>query len=247
MNDTQKVALVTGASRGIGRAIAEKLGQQGYIVVGTATSESGADNISAFLKEAGISGKGYVLNVCDEDAAKELHKQITVDFSAPSILVNNAAITQDNLFLRMKPEQWQSVINTNLNGVYRVTHACMRAMLKQRWGRVVTITSVVGVSGNPGQANYCAAKAGVIGFTKSLAQEMAAKNITFNAIAPGFIKTDMTDALTEQQQTAILSQIPMQQMGAPEDIANAVSYLVSDDAKYMTGQTLHVNGGMLMV
>lgn len=247
MSDAQKVAVVTGASRGIGKAIALALGQQGYVVAGTATSDAGAEKISHYLQEAGITGKGYVLNVCEEESVAATYEQISTDFAAPLVLVNNAAITQDNLFLRMKPEQWQAVIDTNLNSVFRMTKACLRAMLKQKWGRVITITSVVGVSGNPGQANYCAAKAAVIGFSKSLGQEMAAKNITFNTVAPGFIKTDMTDALTEQQQAAILGQIPMKRMGAPEDIANTVAFLASDQAAYITGQTLHVNGGMYMV
>jgi 3-oxoacyl-[acyl-carrier protein] reductase len=247
MTDVQKVALVTGASRGIGRAIAEVLGKKGYIIAGTATSEKGAEAISTYLQQAGINGKGYMLNICDDESVAAVYAKVTEDSSAPSILVNNAAVTDDNLFLRMKPEQWNKVIDTNLNSVYRMTKACLRAMLKQRFGRVITITSVVGVSGNPGQANYCAAKAGVIGFSKSLGQEMAAKNITFNTIAPGFIKTDMTDALTEQQQEAILTQIPMKRMGGPEDIAHSVAFLASDEAAYITGQTLHVNGGMYML
>ena len=247
MSEQQKVALVTGASRGIGKAIAQTLGQSGYIVAGTATGEAGAERISHYLQETGVQGKGYVLNVCDDESVAATYTAVTADYAAPSILINNAAITQDNLFLRMKPEQWQSVIDTNLNSVFRMTKACLRAMLKQKWGRVITITSVVGVSGNPGQANYCAAKAAVIGFSKSLGQEMAAKNITFNTVAPGFIQTDMTDALTEQQQDMILGQIPMKRMGAPEDIANTVAFLASDQAAYITGQTLHVNGGMYMV
>ena len=247
MSELPKVAVVTGASRGIGQAIAQELGQQGYIVVGTATSEQGAEHISQYLQKAGIQGKGYVLDVCDDASVAATYEAITADFAAPAVLVNNAAITQDNLFLRMKPEQWQTVIDTNLNSVFRMTKTCLRAMLKQKWGRVITITSVVGVSGNPGQANYCAAKAAVIGFSKSLAQEMAAKNITFNTVAPGFIKTAMTDALTEQQHEAILKQIPMKRMGTPEDIAYTVAFLASEQAAYITGQTLHVNGGMYMV
>lgn len=243
----QKVAFVTGASRGIGRAIALGLAQTGYRIAGTATSEAGAESITAYLQAAGVSGKGYVMDVCDEAAIKAVHQQITDDFSAPLILINNAAITQDNLFLRMKPAQWDAVINTDLNGTFHVTKACMKAMFKARWGRIISITSVVGVAGNPGQANYCAAKAGVIGFTKSIAQEMAAAGVTANAVAPGFIDTDMTQALTEAQQTAILGQIPMKKMGAVEDIANAVVFLASDQAAYITGQTLHINGGMLMV
>lgn len=246
MTSEQKVALVTGASRGIGKAIAQILGEKGYIVAGTATSEHAAARITDYLKEQGITGKGYVLNVCDDESVAAAHAKVSEEFAAPSILVNNAAITDDNLFLRMKTLQWDKVIDTNLNSVFRMTKACLRAMLKQRFGRVITITSVVGVAGNPGQANYCAAKAGVIGFSKSLGQEMAAKNITFNTIAPGFIQTDMTDALTAQQQEAILGQIPMKRMGAPSDIAHAVAFLASDEAGYITGQTLHVNGGMYM-
>ena len=243
---SDKVALVTGASRGLGKAIAEMLGANGFTVIGTATTEPGAEKISEYLAKAGVKGRGMMLDVCDLDAIKSVHKQICDEFSAPLVLVNNAAITKDNLFLRMKPEQWDAVINTNLNSVYHVTKACMKAMLKARWGRVISIASVVGVTGNPGQANYCAAKAGVIGFTKSIAQEMAGAGITVNAIAPGFIETDMTRDLTEKQREAILSQIPMKKIGCVDDIAAAVSYLASEASAYMTGQTLHINGGMYM-
>ena len=246
-HQAQKIALVTGATRGIGRAIAIKLAEQGVIVIGTATSQQGADSITHYLRDMGAAGTGCVLNVCCDESVQQLYQHITETFGAPDILINNAAITQDNLLLRMKSDQWTSVIDTNLNSVYRLTKICIRAMLKKNWGRVVSITSVVGVAGNPGQANYCAAKAGVIGFTKSLAQEMSSKGITFNTVAPGFIQTDMTDVLTDEQKTAILSQIPMKHMGAPDDIANTVAFLVSDQARYITGQTLHVNGGMLMV
>lgn len=247
MSEQQRVALVTGASRGIGKAIAEQLATQGYVVVGTATSEQGAVAITEYLQALGATGRGYVLNVCDDESVATTYAAIVEDYAAPSVLVNNAAVTEDNLFLRMKPEQWDKVIDTNLNSVFRMTKVCLRAMLKQKWGRVITITSVVGVSGNPGQANYCAAKAGVIGFSKSLGQEMASKNITFNTVAPGFIETDMTGALTEQQQQAILGQIPMKRMGAPADIAHSVAFLASEQAGYITGQTLHVNGGMYMI
>lgn len=243
----KKIVLVTGATRGIGRAIAIKLAEQGMTVIGTATSQQGAENITQYLREMDAAGAGCVLNVCSDESVQQLYQYVTDTFGAPDILINNAAITQDNLLLRMKSEQWSSVIDTNLNSVYRLTKACVRAMLKKNWGRVVTITSVVGVAGNPGQANYCAAKAGVIGFTKSLAQEMSAKGITFNTVAPGFIQTDMTDALNEQQREAVLAQIPMKRMGVPDDIANAVGFLVSDQARYITGHTLHINGGMLMV
>lgn len=244
MSESLTVALVTGASRGIGRAIAELLAGQGYRVAGTATTSSGAANISTYL---GDQGAGFVLDVCDADSVSATYQSIVETLGVPTVLVNNAAITQDNLFLRMKPEQWNAVIDTNLNSVYRLSKACLRGMLKQRSGRIISITSVVGVVGNPGQANYCAAKAGVIGFTKSLAQEVASKGITVNAVAPGFIQTDMTSALTEDQQTAILTQIPMKRMGQPHDIAAAVGYLASEQAGYVTGQTLHVNGGMAMI
>lgn len=246
-NQTQKIALVTGATRGIGKAIAMKLAEQGFVVIGTATSDAGAKSITQYLREMGAKGEGQLLNVCCDESVQQVYQYITEAFGVPDILINNAAITQDNLLLRMKSEQWHSVIDTNLNSVYRLTKTCIRAMLKKNWGRVVSITSVVGVSGNPGQANYCAAKAGVIGFTKSLAQEMSAKGITFNTVAPGFIQTDMTDALSEQQKEAILGQIPMKHMGTPDDIANTVAFLVSDQANYITGQTIHVNGGMFMV
>lgn len=242
-----KVAFVTGASRGIGRAIAIALGQQGATVIGTATTQEGADKISETLKAEGIQAAAYPLNVCEPDAIKETFAQVIAEHGAPLILVNNAAITQDNLFLRMKPDQWNSVVNTNLNSVYYMTKAAMKAMLKARWGRVITITSVVGVMGNPGQANYCAAKAGVIGFTKSVAQEMASAGITLNTVAPGFIDTDMTRGLTDKQREAIDAMIPMKKVGKPEDIGNAVAFLASDKASYITGQTLHVNGGMCMV
>jgi len=242
-----KVAFVTGASRGIGRAIAVTLGKRGATVIGTATSESGAEKITEKLKAEGIKGAGYILDVCDPNAIQETYKQVTDEFGAPLILVNNAAINRDNLLLRMKTEQWESVIKTNLDGVFHVTKAAMRSMLKARWGRIVNITSVVAIIGNPGQANYCAAKAGLIGFTKSIAREMAAKGITANAVAPGFIDTDMTRQLTDAQRQAIDENIPMGKIGQPEDIANMVAFLASDEAAYITGQTLNVNGGMCMV
>ena len=241
-----KIALVTGATRGIGKAIALQLAKQGVMVAGTATSQSGADKISAMFTEAGLQGAGFVLNVTDSDAIAATVKAINDQFGVINILVNNAGITQDNLFLRMKPEQWDSVINTNLNSLYHLTKVCIRPMLKARWGRIINITSVVAVSGNPGQANYCSAKAGMIGFTKSIGQEFAAKGITANSVAPGFISTDMTNALTDDQKEAICSAIPMKKIGEPDDIANTVTFLASDDAKYITGQTLHVNGGMYM-
>ncbi len=246
MNNTQKIVLITGASRGIGRAIAETFAKRNYLVLGTATTEAGAENITTYLHTLNTCSKGYVLDVCNENSVSSVYEQICKDFSAPNILINNAAITQDNLFLRMKSEEWNSVIDTNLNSVYRITKLCLRDMLKKRWGRVISITSLVAFSGNAGQANYCAAKAGVVGLTKSLAQEMAGRNITCNTVAPGFVLTDMTKALTESQQEAILNQIPMRRMGSPEDIAHAVNFLASDEAAYITGQTLHVNGGLWM-
>ncbi len=247
MSFTNQIALVTGASRGIGRAIALALGKKGATVVGTATTEEGADKINQYFKKENIKGVGLALDVCDLESIKITIAKITEQFGPVSILVNNAAINRDNILLRMKPEQWDAVIDTNLNAIYRVTKLCLKSMLKSRWGRIVTITSVVGVTGNPGQANYTAAKAGVIGFSKSIAKEMAAYGITVNTVAPGFVDTDMTRNLTEQQQEQIMSQIPMKRMGQPEDIAKAVIFLTSNEADYITGQTLHVNGGMAMI
>ena len=237
MSFNNKVVFITGASRGIGHAIATAFDEQGAIVIGTATTEAGAKN---------IPGHGVVLNVCDAAAVEAAVESIQIQYGAPAILVNNAGVTEDNLMLRMRQEQWDRVIDTNLNAIYRTTKTCLRNMMKARWGRIINITSVVGVTGNPGQANYCAAKAGMIGFTKALAAEMAGVGITANAVAPGFIQTDMTDQLDEKQREAILSQIPAKKMGEAKDIANAVLFLASDAAKYITGQTLHVNGGMFM-
>lgn len=239
-----KVALVTGASRGIGRGIATMLGQQGATVIGTATTEEGAANITQAFHAANITGCGMVLNVTSQASVDALMTAIKEKFGAINILVNNAAVTQDNIFLRMKDEEWLKVIDTNLNAIYRLSKACMRDMLKARWGRVITIGSVVGSTGNPGQANYCAAKAGVVGFSKALAIEVGSRNITVNVVAPGFIATDMTNALTDEQRDTILQQIPMQRVGEVDDIAAAVLFLASDQAGYITGQTLHVNGGM---
>jgi 3-oxoacyl-[acyl-carrier protein] reductase len=241
-----KVALVTGATRGIGRAIALSLGEQGATVIGTATSDNGAQTISDFLKEAGISGQGMVLNVTDADAIETAVSAIEAEFGAPDILVNNAGITRDNLLLRMKDAEWDDIINTNLTPVFKLSKRCLRAMTKARWGRIITITSVVGVMGNAGQANYAAAKAGVIGFSKSLAREVGARGITVNTVAPGFIDTDMTNSLPEAHKTALLEQVPVKRLGEPEEIAAAVSYLASPNAAYVTGETLHVNGGMYM-
>jgi 3-oxoacyl-[acyl-carrier protein] reductase len=244
--DTQKVALVTGASRGIGRAIAEMLGGQGLIVIGTATTEAGAQAIDARLREAGYKGAGMVLNVTDSAAVEAAIKSINERFGAPLILVNNAGITRDNLLMRMKDDEWNDVIDTNLNALYRVTKACMRGMTKARWGRVVNITSVVGSMGNAGQSNYAATKAGAEGFAKALARELGSRAVTVNNIAPGFIDTDMTRELPQEQRDMLVKQIPLGRLGGPEEIAAAVAFLVSDAAAYITGETLHINGGMYM-
>jgi len=241
-----KIALVTGATRGIGRSIALSLGQQGATVVGTATSESGAATISAFLKEAGIAGSGMVLNVTDADSIEAVVSATESEFGAPTILVNNAGITRDNLLLRMKNDEWTDIIDTNLTPIFSVTKRCLRAMTKARWGRIITITSVVGVMGNAGQTNYAAAKAGVIGFSKSLAREVGPRGITVNTVAPGFIDTDMTSSLSDDHKTALLSQVPIKRLGEPEEIAAAVSFLASEPAAYITGENLNVNGGMYM-
>ena len=241
-----KLAVVTGASRGIGRAIAEKLASSGCLIAGTATSESGADSISAYLTDAGFKGKGYCLDVSNRDSIESFLSAVVEDFKTVDVLVNNAGITKDNLLLRMKEPEWQEVINTNLNSVYYLSKGCLRGMTKARWGRIINISSVVGSTGNPGQSNYAATKAGIEGFTKSLAREVATRGITVNSIAPGFIETKMTGVLTDAQKDAILSSIPMQKLGQPEDIANAVTFLVSDSGNYITGETLHVNGGMHM-
>ncbi len=241
-----QVALVTGASRGIGKAILHELGAQGFTVIGTATTQQGADNIQAALDQSKLTGKGLVVDVTQEDSIKLLHEEVKTKFSAPMILVNNAGITRDNLLMRMKEEEWDAVINTNLSSIYRITKACLRDMMKARAGRIVNITSVVALSGNAGQTNYAAAKSGIIGFTKSLAQEVASRGITVNAVAPGFIETDMTAELSEDQQATLLSQIPVGRMGSVQDIANAVSFLVSNGAGYITGETINVNGGLYM-
>jgi 3-oxoacyl-[acyl-carrier protein] reductase len=241
-----KIALVTGATRGIGKAIALSLGEQGATVIGTATSETGAATITDFLKQASINGRGIVLNVTDADAIDNVVSTIENEFGAPEILVNNAGITRDNLLMRMKDEEWDDIINTNLTPIFKLSKRCLRAMTKARWGRIITITSVVGAMGNAGQTNYAAAKAGVIGFSKSLAREVGARGITVNTVAPGFIDTDMTSSLPEAHKTALLEQVPVKRLGAPEEIAAAVSYLASMNAGYVTGETLHVNGGMYM-
>ena len=241
-----KIALVTGATRGIGRAIALRLGSQGITIVGTATSESGAKSITEYLRRANITGSGMVLNVTDSDSIEAVVTAIETTYGAPSILVNNAGITRDNLLVRMKDDDWNDIISTNLTPIYKLSKRCLRAMTKARLGRIITITSVVGVMGNAGQTNYAAAKAGVIGFSKSLAREVGARGITVNTVAPGFIDTDMTSSLAEKHKTALLLQVPIKRLGTPEEIAGAVSYLASDDAAYITGETIHVNGGMYM-
>lgn len=239
-----KVALVTGASRGIGKAIATQLAAQGATVVGTATSDNGAQAISDYLAEYG--GKGLALNVTDKTAVASAIKQIGDDFGGVDILVNNAGITRDNLLMRMKDDEWQDIIDTNLTAIFTLSKAVLRGMMKKRAGRIINIGSVVGVSGNAGQANYAAAKAGVIGFSKSMAREVASRGITINVVAPGFIDTDMTKALTDEQREAIFKDVPANRLGQPEEIAATVAFLSSDGAAYITGETLHVNGGMYM-
>lgn len=240
-----KVALVTGASRGIGKAIAETLAGAGMTVIGTATTESGAANITEYLSASG--GTGMALNVTDADSVAEVLKAINDQYGAVDVLVNNAGITRDNLLMRMKDDEWDAIVNTNLTSIYRLSKAVMRGMMKKRWGRIVSIGSVVGSMGNAGQANYAAAKAGVIGFSKSLGREIANRGITVNVVAPGFIETDMTKALGDEQRDALKSQIPAARLGSPEDIAATVAFLASDAASYITGETIHVNGGMHMV
>jgi len=242
----EKVTLVTGASRGIGRSIAEALGKAGAIVIGTATSENGANAISDYFKAANIKGTGMVLNVTDPDSISTLIKTITDEYGAITILVNNAGITRDNLMMRMKEEEWGDIMDTNLTSVYRLSKSCLRGMMKARAGRIISISSVVGSTGNAGQANYAAAKAGVVGFSKSLAQEIGSRNITVNVVAPGFIDTDMTKELPDEIKTKLLDNIPLGKLGQPEDIANAVLFLASDMGAYISGETLHVNGGMYM-
>lgn len=246
MSLSNEVALVTGASRGIGQAIALELGRQGAVVIGTATSQSGADSISNILKENEIKGSGYVLNVTDPTSVAALLAAVEPAFGAPSILVNNAGITRDGLLMRMKDSDWEEIIATNLNSVYRLSKACLPAMMKARRGRIISISSVVGAAGNAGQTNYAAAKAGILGFTKALAREVGSRGITVNAVAPGFIDTDMTRALPEEQRTALLQQIPLKRLGSVEEIAAVVAFLASPPAGYITGETLHVNGGMYM-
>jgi len=246
MNDTAKVALVTGASRGIGKAIALELGQQCATIIGTATSERGAEEISLYLAEQGIAGRGLALDVSSDDSVSHCLSLIEESFGLPQIVVNNAGITRDNLLMRMKSEEWESVINTNLNSMFRICKACLKGMTRTRWGRIINISSVVGSSGNPGQANYAASKAGMEGFTRALAKEIGSRGITVNVVAPGFIDTDMTRELPEKQRDALLGQIPLARLGEAQEIAAVVAFLASDRAGYITGETIHVNGGMYM-
>lgn len=241
-----KVALVTGASRGIGKAIALELGKAGAVVIGTATTEQGAERITAGLQEAGIKGQGMALNVTAADNCVEVVKAITAEYGAPQILVNNAGITRDNILMRMKDDEWDDVVSTNLSSIFRMSKAVLRGMTKARWGRIINISSVVGSMGNMGQSNYAAAKAGVEGFSRSLAKEVGSRSITVNTVAPGFIATDMTKDLPEEHREALLSQIASARLGQPEEIAGVVAFLASDVAGYVTGETIHVNGGMYM-
>lgn len=241
-----KIALVTGASRGIGQAIALRLAQQGAYVYGTGTTEKSAEQINAYFKKEKLSGSGIVLDVTCAEQIEQVLNQLADEERSPAILVNNAGVTADNLLLRMDDDEWFKVIETNLNSIYRMSKLCLKSMFRARWGRIISIGSVVGSSGNSGQVNYTAAKAGVIGFTKSLAQEIGSRGITVNVVAPGFIDTDMTAALPEVVKEEMLKRIPLRKLGQPEDVANAVAFLATEDAQYITGSTIHVNGGMYM-
>jgi len=240
---TKQVALVTGASRGIGKAIAERLAEDGFFVVGTATSDNGADSISSYLGE---KGKGLKLDVANPESIAEVVKTVTEEYGAPTVLVNNAGITRDNLLMRMKDDEWDEIINTNLTSVFRMSKAVLRGMMKAKTGRIINISSVVGATGNAGQANYAAAKAGMIGFAKSMAKEVGSRNITINTVAPGFIDTDMTKELGADIKNSLLASIPLARLGEAKEIAHAVSFLASEGAGYITGETIHVNGGMFM-
>lgn len=237
------IALVTGASRGIGRAIAEKLAEDGFYVIGTATTDNGAEAISAFL---GANGKGLKLNVADQNSVDEVVKTVNDNYGAPTVLVNNAGITRDNLLMRMKDDEWDDIINTNLTSVFRMSKAVLRGMMKARSGRIINISSVVGATGNAGQANYAAAKAGMVGFAKSMAKEVGSRNITINTVAPGFIDTDMTKELSDDIKNSLLASIPLGRLGEAKEVASVVAFLASAGAGYITGETLHVNGGMYM-
>ncbi|MAW69749.1 MAG: 3-oxoacyl-ACP reductase [Acidiferrobacteraceae bacterium] len=241
-----QICLVTGASRGIGKAIALELATQGHTVIGTGTSPASAENVTTDLRAARAQGRGAVLDVNDLQQIESVVNEITDEFGPISVLVNNAGVTEDNLLMRMKPSQWEKTLNTNLAAVFALTKLCLKGMTKARYGRIINLSSVVGATGNAGQTNYAASKAGLIGFTKSLALEIASRGITVNAVAPGFIDTDMTSALAEEQRSKLLEAIPLARLGRAEDISKAVAFLVSDDASYITGQVLHVNGGMHM-
>lgn len=247
LNLGEQVAIVTGASRGIGAAIADTLAAAGAKVAGTATTQTGADAISERLAEISVDGRGEVLDVNDANGAAELVGRVTAELGVPTILVNNAGITRDQILMRMKEDEWDSVLETNLRSVYRLSKACLRGMMKARTGRIISIASVVGAMGNAGQTNYAAAKAGMMGFSRSLAREIGSRNITVNVVAPGFIDTDMTRALDDKQREALLKDIPLQRLGEPEDIAATVLFLASAQGGYITGQTFHVNGGMYMI
>ncbi len=246
MSEEKRVALVTGASRGIGKAIAQRLCAGGFTVIGTATSDAGAQRISQYLKDLGNEGCGMTLDVKNDASVTTVIKAITDTVGAPQILVNNAGITRDNLLMRMKTDEWSDVINTNLNALYRMSKACLRGMTKARWGRIINITSVVGSMGNAGQSNYAATKAGAEGFSRALAREIGSRSVTVNCVAPGFIDTDMTAALSDVQKDAMLGQIPLGRLGLPDEIAALVGFLSSDAAGYITGETVHINGGMYM-
>lgn len=247
MNLQGEIALVTGATRGIGNAIAQALGNAGATVIGTATSANGAQSITDNLKAAGIEGEGYVLDVNDNEAVSTLIKDISERYGTPSILINNAGITRDNLLMRMKDDEWDGVISTNLSSIYRLSKAVLRGMMKLKKGRIISVASVVGVMGNAGQTNYSAAKAGIMGFSKSLAREVGSRGITVNTVAPGFIDTDMTRALGDEQRELLIKQVPLNRLGSVDDIAQTVLFLASSSASYITGETIHVNGGMYMI
>lgn len=246
MSNSEKIALITGASRGIGKAIALTLGRLGIRIAGTSTTEDGANSISKYLNQTGIEGRGYVLDVSEDESVASCVSKIVEDIGHPLIVVNNAGITRDNLLLRMKSAEWADVINTNLSSLYRINKIAIKGMTKARWGRIINISSVVGASGNAGQTNYSASKAGAEGFARSLAQEIGSRGITVNSVAPGFIQTDMTGMLSEAQVKDLLNKIPLKRLGQPEEVAEVVAFLVSESAGYITGETIHVNGGMYM-